>query len=360
MDEISISSQSMFAELLQRCLDGEFDEAFPEQGSFVRRRRDTRYYWYYRWDANGSKHERYVGPVTDKSITDRVHRFADIKSDYRQRREMVRALIATRLPAPDAVAGSVVEALWKAGFFRLRGVLVGSLAYQCYAGPLGIRLAAASVRTDDADFAQFWGISENIGESMEHPLKVLQTVDPTFKEVPDVNDPFVTSRYRTKTGYKVEFLTPNRGSDDHQGKPAKMKSLAGAGAQPLRHLEFLIHQPERSVMLMNGGIPVTIPRAERYAVHKVIVAVERRDQIKAQKDIVQAGTLIMATAKRRPLELGEAWIEAWNVGPRWREKLDAGRLRLAESQRSELLRVVALAENASTRRAARKPSRKNG
>jgi hypothetical protein len=37
MDEISVSSQSMLAELLQRCLDGEFDEAFPERGSFVRR-----------------------------------------------------------------------------------------------------------------------------------------------------------------------------------------------------------------------------------------------------------------------------------------------------------------------------------
>ena len=76
MDEISVSSQSMFAELLQRCLDGEFDDAFQEQGSFVRRRRDARFYWYYRWDAGGTKQERYVGPVTDKSITDRVNRFA--------------------------------------------------------------------------------------------------------------------------------------------------------------------------------------------------------------------------------------------------------------------------------------------
>ena len=345
----------MFAELLQRCLDAEFDDAFREQGSFVRRRRDARYYWYYRWDADGAKHERYVGPVTDKSITDRVNRFADIKSDYLQRREMVRALIATRLPSPDTMAGSVVEALWKASFFRLRGVLVGSLAYQCYAGVLGIRLAAASVRTDDADFAQFWGISENIGESMKHPLKVLQAIDPTFKDVPDMNDPFVTSRYRTKSGYKVEFLTPNRGSDDHQGKPAKMKSLAGAGAQPLRHLEFLIHQPERSVLLFAGGVPVTIPRAERYAVHKLIAAIERKDQIKAQKDIVQAGTLIMATAKRRPLELGEAWQEAWEVGPRWREKLDAGIQRISDAERSELRRAIEITEGAAARRAVRKP-----
>ncbi len=355
MDEIALSSQSMFAELLQRCLDGEFDETFREQGSFVRRRRDARYYWYYRWDAGGAKHERYVGPVTDKSITDRVSRFATIKSDYKQRREMVRGLIATRLPAPDAMAGSVVEALWKAGFFRLRGVLVGSLAYQCYAGPLGIRLTAASVRTDDAGFAQFWGVSENIGESMEHPLLVLRMIDPTFREVPGISDPFVTSRYSTKSGYKVEFLTPNRGSYDHTGKPAKMKAMAGAGAQPLRHLEFLIHQPERSVMLFGGGVPVTLPRAERYAVHKLIVAVERRDQIKAQKDIVQAGTLIMATAKRRPLELGEAWLEAWTVGPRWREKLDAGHQRLSDGERAELKRVVELAESAGERRAARNP-----
>ena len=355
MDELTLSAQSMFAELLQRCLDAEFDDTFPEQGSFVRRRRDARYYWYYRWDAEGSKHERYVGPVTDKSITDRVNRFANIKSDYRQRREMVRALVAARLPAPDAMAGSVVAALWKVGFFRLRGVLVGSLAYQCYAGVLGVKLTAASVRTDDADFAQFWGISENIGESMDHPLKVLQTIDPTFEQVPELNEPFVTSRYRTKLGYKVEFLTPNRGSDDHQGHSARMKALAGAGAQPLRHLEFLIHQPERSVMLFGGGIPVTIPRAERYAVHK-IVAVERQDQIKAQKDIVQAGTLITAAAKRRPLELGEAWLEAWSVGPRWREKLDKGVQRLSAVERNELTRVTEMARDADARRSLRSRS----
>ena len=102
-----------------------------------------------------------------------------------------------------------------------------------------------------------------------------------------------------------------------------------------------------------GGVPVTIPRAERYAVHKIIVAVERQDQIKAQKDIVQAGTLVLATAKRRPLELGEAWQEAWRVGPRWREKLDAGVQRLSDTERSELTRAIELAEGAETRRAAR-------
>jgi len=39
-------------------------------------------------------------------------------------------------------------------------------------------------------------------------------------------------------------------------------------------------EPERSVLLHAGGVPVTIPRAERYAVHKLIVAVDRVNQAK--------------------------------------------------------------------------------
>src|SRR5207253_1589522 len=142
-------------------------------------------------------------------------------------------------------------------------------------GPLGIRLGSRPLMTQDVDLAQFWGVSENIGESMAPPLTLLRAVDGTFKEVPNINDPFVSTGYRNKAGYRVDFLTPNRGADRHLGKPVKMKALAGSGAQPLRHLDFLIHQLERSVLLFSGGIPVAIPRAERFAVHKLIVAVDR-------------------------------------------------------------------------------------
>lgn len=85
--------------------------------------------------------------------------------------------------------------------------------------------------TRDADLAQFWDISENIGESMPPPLAVLQKIDKTFREVPTLDDPFVSTQYRNRAGYRVDFLTPNRGSDEHQGKPAKMRALAGTGAQ---------------------------------------------------------------------------------------------------------------------------------
>ena len=220
--------------------------------------------------------------------------------------------------------------MWKAGFFRLRGVLVGTVAFQAYAGPLGIRLTGRPLQTQDVDFAQFWGISQNIGESMPPMLDVLHKVDSSFVQVPRIDDPFISVAYRNNQRYRVDFLTPNRGSDDHQDRPARMRALGGIGAQPLRHLDFLIHDPERSLLLAKGGIPVTIPRAERYAVHKLIVSAERQDQAKSAKDTLQAATLIAALATRRPLELAKAWQIAWEEGPRWREKLEAGRERLPE------------------------------
>jgi hypothetical protein len=329
MAELSLATQTLFAELLQRCLDAEFDIHYAERGRFVRIRSGGRHYWHYRVTADGQRRQLYVGPVADKSITDRVNRFAEIKSDYKGRREILRALIAAGLPAPDHLSGAIVEAMWKAGFFRLRGVLVGTVAFQAYAGPLGFKLNGQALQTQDIDFAQFWSISENIGESMPPILEVLRSVDPTFAELPHAGDPFITTAYRNRARYRVDFLTPNRGPADLGRRPAAMKALAGAGAQPLRHLDYLIHEPERSVLLTDGGVPVSLPRAERYAVHKLIVAAERGDQVKAAKDIAQSGTLISALAVRRPVELAEAWAAAWSMGPRWRKKLTSGRARLS-------------------------------
>ena len=112
-----------------------------------------------------------------------------------------------------------------------------------------------------------------------------------------------------------------------------MKAPGGSGAQPLRHLDYLIHEPERSVLLADAGVPVTIPRAERFAVHKLIVAASRFDQAKAAKDIAQAEVLICALVRERPNELAEAFVTAWDEGPEWRDKLDDGMERLETSAR---------------------------
>ena len=315
----------MFAELMQRCLDAEFDEIYDERGAFVKRKRQSRMYWYYRQRQGDDIREVYVGPVTDKSITDRVQRFAEIKNDYKQRREMVRALVAAGLPEPDATTGDLTEGLWKAGYFRLRGVLVGTVAYQCYSGLLGARLPQQSLMTHDLDAAQFYSISHAIGESIPPIDGLLRQVDPTFRALPDRTDPARVWRFRNKDGYLVEFLTPNRGSDEYDARPADMPALGGASARALRHLDFLIYRPTRSVMLHKAGIPVTVPTPWRYAIHKLMIAGERPEEEKTEKDMIQAEQLIVACLEgRRGYDLHEVWEEARQRGPRWKEKLARG------------------------------------
>ena len=83
-----------------------------------------------------------------------------------------------------------------------------------------------------------------------------------------------------------------------------------------------------------------MPRAERYAVHKLIVAVERVEQAKSPKDVLQAQTLIEILAAKRPAELAAAWRTAWNAGDRWREKLEAGHERLPTATKEILADIL--------------------
>jgi hypothetical protein len=189
---------------------------------------------------------------------------------------------------------------------------------------LGWKLSAATLGTQDADFAQFFAISQKIDDRMPPILEVLRGVDPSFQQVPHLQDPLTATAFVSRESkYKVEFLTPNRGSDDYSGKPAKMPALNGASAEPLRFLDFLIRNPVRTVILYEAGIPVCIPAPERYAVHKLIIADRRREtqRSKIEKDLSQARAIIEALSERNTIALSEAWQEAWERGPAWREAL---------------------------------------
>jgi hypothetical protein len=350
VERIPLAHQTLYAELQQQALDAAFDEQFPENGSFVTKTLKGRKYWYYEGYTTSSggatqsrKYSKYVGSQNDPEIAKRVEAFQRKKTSFRERRALVTSLRDARLPTPLAFVGDIVQALWKAGIFRLRGVLVGTLAYQTYAGLLGVRLPAAPIMTGDVDFPQFHSVSMLVDDSMPPMLETLRTVDKTFRERPDLNARAVTA-YINDKNFSVEFLTPNRGSDDNARQSAKMPALGGASAQALRYLDFLITNPVQAVLLHKGGIPVTVPAPERYAVHKLILAVQRKNDAngvaKARKDAQQAGHLIEAlTLNSRQVDLGFAWMEAWDRGPRWQENLALGRKRLTV-QEAEMLRAA--------------------
>jgi hypothetical protein len=341
METIGLARQTLFADLVQRCADAEFDREYPENGQFLNRDRKGRSYIYYQsYDKTNGQRQKYVGPADDPEIARRVQDFGSRKADFRERRSVVTALRASGLPAPPPLVGDVVEALGRAGIFRLRGVLVGTTAYQCYAGMLAVRLPAANLQTGDIDFAQFHAVSINVGDGLPPMLETLRAVEPSFREVPHSSDSRRTTAFITEGAdrLRVEFLTPNRGRAELEGKPSAMPALGGAAAQPLRFLDFLIHR---------AGVAVMVPAPGRYAVHKMIVATRRRtiggDRTKIEKDIHQAGSLIEAMSARHHHDLVDAWIEARERGRSWRDALANGLAMLPGDNRAAFADAAARA-----------------
>jgi hypothetical protein len=344
MKEIDLVYRTMFAELVQRSLDASFETEFSTAGNFVRVPVKGRDYWYFE-ETQPKKSRKYVGPADDPDIAKRVDTFQHIKDDLRSRRKLVSTLTREAgLVAPERFTGAIVEALGHAGIFRLRGVLVGTVAFQTYGGLLGVKLPGASLQTGDADFAQHYSISAEVQDSLPPIIEILRDVDPTFRPVPHRSDPMLATQFENSARYKVEFLTPNRGTDEYTDHASPMPALGGASAQPMRFLDFLIHEPVRTVLLHRSGVPVVVPAPERYAIHKLIVASRRQSDAnggaKRKKDLHQASLMVEALRTTRRLdELGYAFEEAFNRGPSWREAIEKG-LRLLPDKPRELTKTT--------------------
>ena len=339
MSAITLVAQTTYAELLERCAGAAFSDAFPEDGAFTSKTIKGRRYWYFQSATATGRSQRYVGPESPQLI-ERIAHHKQARDDLRERRSLVSALVRSYgLPAPLPQIGNLVAALATAGVFRLRGVLIGTVAYQCYAAMLGQKLPRALLQTIDVDIAQFTNVSVATGDKTAHPmLSVLQGVDKTFHEVPHTAGHRFATSYAARSGLRVDFLTPNEGPDTDV--PRRLPTLQ-TDAQPLRFLDFLIHEPAPAVLLHGAGVYVQVPAPERYAVHKLILALDRPAAIaKRDKDLQQAGQLIEALVDARPEDLKEAWEEAHARGPRWRALLCGGMRHMAPRSRDLMLKAI--------------------
>ncbi len=343
MKTLDLVYRTMFAELVQRSLDASFESEFSTAGNFVRVPVKGNDYWYF---DEPERRRKYVGPASDTEVTRRAEAFKAIKDDLRARRKLVSTLTREAgLTAPDRFTGDVVEAMGSAGLFRLRGVLIGTVAFQTYAGYLGVKLPGAALQTGDADFAQNYSISSDVEDSLPPVLDVLHSVDPTFRAVPHRTDPMRSTQFENAARYKVEFLTPNMGSDELADYASLMPALGGASAQPLRFLDFLIHDPIRTVLLHRSGVPATVPAPERYAVHKLIVASRRQSDAngiaKREKDVHQAMLLFEALKiTRREDDLAEVFDEASQRGPSWRAAIERGLSLMPDKKRKAAVEML--------------------
>lgn len=324
-----LALQTLYAELLDQLRLAQVGD-LPAGTSFRKRILSGRDYWYAQppTTPTGRPKEIYLG-VDTPELSALIAQTKSTSAARKTRRSIVRSLVSGGFFAPDALTGDLAEALAMSGVFRLRGVLVGTSAFQTYGPLLGVRLLGATLRTADLDLAQDYGVSLALDDTIDpNMLEALQSVDPSFRAIADTFNPALPLAYMNDDQFRVDVLTTNRGAPSRGG--SRLPSL-GTGAVALRFLDFLLRDPVEAALLHRSGVLVSVPSPARYGVHKLIVAVDRKGPgaIKAAKDIRQAEVLFKALVQgRRHDEILEVWEEALNRGEGWRSRLLKGRARL--------------------------------
>jgi hypothetical protein len=295
-------------------------------------------YWYATARSGARVVQRYIGLDTDETRA-RVALIEEARAattDFRRRAgDMVAQLRAARLPVLDAFTGSVLAALSGRGAFDLGATLVGTVAFRLYDGELGRRISReAPALTQNIDIASYEGLSLALATDAIAPIPgdlALAFADLDLEPVPTIDTKGRATRWRRRGGAPVlDVLAPSFAADEGL---VWLEAL-GLWAQSLHFLGFLLADPIPAVALHRHGVLVRIPRPERYAIHKLIIAHERRGPglAKRRKDLAQARALILALAEDRPAELATAHETALSHGPRWREAIDLSLAKMPDAR----------------------------
>lgn len=319
MTPLSSIALSAYTDLVRLLKD---DALSSVEGSPTLKQRGGKAYWYAARRVGSDMRFFYIGENTDETRAriDRIEKLrANAKERQAERSRLVRLLRAEGMTPTDRATGSILSAMADAGTFRLGGTLVGTNAFRLYEGELGIRLPLGGMATTgDIDIARFEKLSVALQDQVDPGLsETFSTLK--FDPLPGLA-PGRTWRWaQGGSGQLVEFLTPAFGEETIRDLPA-----LGVSAQALNYLNFLIAEPIQAAVIYRSGILVQVPRPERYAIHKLIIADRRRDgagSLKASKDREQAAFLIAAMAEDRPDDLSLAYTTAMEVGPRWRDHI---------------------------------------
>lgn len=295
--------------------------------------RNGRGYWYDMFRLGTSVQNRYLGEDTPEMAA-RIARHRELataaEARAAERARLVRLLRGEGVSTMDRATGALLAAMERAGVFRLGGTIVGTIAFRLFEGELGIRYGTDTLaQTGDIDIASFERLSLALEDRVETTLnETFRALD--FDPLPSLDGPSVWRWRQSSSGTLVEFLTPSfREEEDIRPLPA-----LGVSAQSLHFLNYLIAEPIKAAALYRSGVLVQIPRPERFAIHKLIVADRRRggpDAIKSIKDRAQAAFLARVLAEDRPDDLREAHEDALDRGPQWRERIGRSLSRMPET-----------------------------
>lgn len=306
----------------------------------VEKRREGRFVYRYRYDAAGKRSAEYLGPEGADDTGARAEqaradiRDAEILSGYS------RDLRKLGFYSADNSTVVTVASLFNAGIFGKGGVLVGTHAFGALLNEIGAR--AAIPLTEDVDIARAQPI-QVAALPRGGLIALLKQTGLPFHEVPQLKRGAPPTSFKVR-GRKltVDLLVPAKGVP-YRAVPVRE---LGAHATGLPHFEYLLKSPGPSVLLGRDRIvPITVPHAGRFCVHKLAVYSLRGGlgNAKREKDVLQAALLAAALAQGQEFLLDEA-IHAMDKALRVRVRAGAKRVLglLGENHPEAARRIEAL------------------
>jgi hypothetical protein len=188
-------------------------------------------------------------------------------------------------------------------------------------------------RTQDIDFA-------HAGKDIElalpttlhvHTKEAIENLEAGFLPVPGFRPWEKTGTFISKVDkqLRVDFLAPMVGG---KGEVFEHHGL-GVHLQPLRFLEFILEDIDQALVISAvGPVMANVPDPARFALHKILVFVERRARSpeKAKKDLRQAAALLEVLSEFRSEDVAGLWGELLDRGPGWRQGARKGLVALEE------------------------------
>ena len=327
--ELSLTAQTAYLQLLQSALAVNHARTVADlPGSFAAKTVKGHRYWYYQFtQASGKLRQVYVGPEGEpvRALIESCNHPPAAAVLGPLARSAAALGCAEVLPRHLRVIGRLADY----GFFSAGGVLVGTHAFLAFGNSLGVRWGDVS-RTQDVDLAH---AGRNVALALPSNIHIdtvaaIDSLQMGLLPIQGLDGNSGASWLNPRDpAFRVDFLTTlHRGVDEPYRHPRLQVVL-----QPLRFMEFLLEDVEQAV-LFSGEVAavVNLPAPGRYALHKLLVAVERRGafQAKVAKDLAQASILLAWLRENRPLEVRELWRRLLERGPGWRERAEQGLLAL--------------------------------
>ncbi len=337
--ELSASAQNAYADLFDSVLAASVSNTVSGlNGSFGTKSVHQKKYWYFQYrDIDSSVKQVYIGPDSEK-----IRNLIELHQSYEAKPILRLAAAAVALGCNPVLPKHfrVIKRLAEYGFFKRGGILVGTHAFLTMCNMLGI-MPEERMQTQDVDFAH---AGKNISIALPANIKVetrtaLESLEMGLIPISTFSGT-EGARYLNPAdpAFMVDFLTSRISRKDD---PIHIEGLAVA-LQPLKFMEFSMRDTTQAVALGNeGAVLVTIPKPDRFAIHKLIVSAERKisETAKINKDVRQANVLIQYYLDCRPDEIFETCKEAKDNGPGWEKRLRSGiaKLKKINPKASELL-----------------------